>query len=105
MPYLLIIAVLVTTFLTTMVIAMVGLVPLQGLRPAFDIALMGTIFGTSLVLLWLLLRWTSQTRARLPYECWGHDTRPMGAPLAIPGTQSALKEDPDDSGNPLGWDD
>lgn len=57
MLYLLMIAVLVSTFLTTMVIAMVGLFPLQGLPPAFVIALMGTTFGTSLVLLWLLLRW------------------------------------------------
>jgi hypothetical protein len=69
MSYLLMIAVLVSTFLTTMVIAMVGLFPLQGLPPAFVIALMGTTFGTSLVLLWLMLRWTSQTWARLPYEC------------------------------------
>lgn len=105
MPYLLMIAVLVSTFLTTMAITMVDPLPLQGLPPAFVIALMGTIFGSSQVLLWLLLRWTSQTRSRLPYECWGHDTHPMTAPLARPNTQSAREEAPDDSDDRLGRDD
>lgn len=101
---LLMIAVLVSTFLTTMVIE-IGLFPLQGLPPAFVIALMGTTFGSGWVLLWPLLRWTSQTWARLPYECWGHDAHPMTAPLATPNTQSAREEAPDDSDDRLGRDD
>lgn len=104
MPYLLMMAVVVTTVLTAMIIATVGLVPPPGVRPAVNIALMGTILGTSLALLWLLLGWTGQTRARLPHECWGPDCRMTEAQPVFLETQIRSSENPDEDGDRLDWD-
>ncbi|MFN9373251.1 MAG: hypothetical protein ACK6D3_15325 [Planctomycetaceae bacterium] len=97
MPYLLMISVLLMTVLTPMIIAIASLLPQKGPRPGFDIAIVGAILAVSLTCLWLLLRWTNQARARLPFECWGSDTfRPTVFPLA-PGLLANSWDDADDT--------
>ncbi|HBH52832.1 MAG TPA: hypothetical protein DDY91_13170 [Planctomycetaceae bacterium] len=105
MPYLLMISVLLMIVLTPMIIAVVSLFPQKGPRPAFDIALVGVILATSVAFLWLLLRWTHQARARLPYECWAHE--PISA-LPPAFAQSPLRNpgaDVHDRIDPLDFDD
>jgi hypothetical protein len=105
MPYLLMISVLLMTVLTPMIIAMANLLPQRGPRPAIDIAIVGGILAISVTCLWLLLGWTSQSRARLPFECWGHDTvRPTDPPLAS-GLPGISWDDGDEEGAPRDEDD
>lgn len=91
MPYLLMISVLLMAFLIPLIIALVSLLPQRGPRPVNDILMMGVILAASLTCLWLLLRWTSQARARLPFECWGTDgfrPPPRLVTPALPGIAS-----------------
>jgi len=82
MPYLLLISVLLLAFLFPIIITVVSLFPQNGPRPAFDMALVGTILAASLGMLSLLLRWTNQARARLPQECWEIETLTLPVPTS-----------------------
>jgi hypothetical protein len=99
MPYLLMIAVLLTTGLTPVITALVLLLPRNGPRPGFDMAMLGVVLSGSVTLLWLLLRWTNQARARLPSECWGDALFQPSAAWLDTGEQHewwAAGENPDD---------
>jgi hypothetical protein len=97
MPYLLMIAVLMTTSLAPVITAIVLLLPRQGPRLGFDMAVLGVVLTVCVTMLSLLLRWTNQARARRPAECWGDDAFPPAVSLLASNSEDG---DWDEGENP-----
>jgi len=101
MPYLLMIAVLLTIGLTPVITALVFLLPRNGPRPGFDMAVLGVVLAVCVTVLSLLLRWTNQARARLPFECWGDAAFPPAAALLDTGEQDEWWDTGEKSDDPV----
>jgi hypothetical protein len=101
MPYLLMIAVLLTTGLAPVITAIVIVLPRKGPRPGFDMAVLGVVLTVCVTVLSLLLRWTNQARARLPWECWEHDTFQPAVSLLDSNSKDGFGDEGENSGDPI----
>jgi hypothetical protein len=64
-------------------------------------AVLGVVLTVCVTVLSLLLRWTNQARARLPFECWGDAAFQPAAALLDTGEQDEWWDTGENSDDPV----